>query len=75
MSEATPTTIRLQRCLDRLQGGDETARAELLNAACHRLTQPTRKMFRADGRLRRWKHTRGHSSMNGRYCWMSLLFP
>ena len=51
------TTVRRQRCLDRLQAGDEAARAELLNAACDRLTRLTRKMFRADGRLRRWEQT------------------
>jgi RNA polymerase sigma-70 factor (ECF subfamily) len=56
MSEAT-TTIRLQRCLDRLQAGDEAGRAELINSACERLTRLTRKMFRADGRLRRWEQT------------------
>jgi RNA polymerase sigma-70 factor (ECF subfamily) len=56
MSEST-TTQRLQRCLDRLRAGDEAARAELLEAACERLTRLARKMLRADGRLRRWEDT------------------
>jgi RNA polymerase sigma factor (sigma-70 family) len=55
MSEGT-TNVML-RCLERLQRGDETARKELLNAACDRLTRLTRKMFRADGRIRRWEDT------------------
>jgi RNA polymerase sigma-70 factor (ECF subfamily) len=51
------TTVHLQGCLDRWRGGDAAARRELLNAACERLTRLTRKMFRADGRLRRWEET------------------
>jgi RNA polymerase sigma-70 factor (ECF subfamily) len=51
------TTAHLQHCVNRLQDGEEAARRELVNAACHRLTRLTRKMFRADGRLRRWEET------------------
>ena len=47
----------VQRCLDRLQAGDEVARKDLLNAACERLLRLTRKMLRADGRLKRWEQT------------------
>jgi RNA polymerase sigma-70 factor (ECF subfamily) len=54
---ATDTTLYLQQCLDRLQAGDEEARKELVNTACERLRRLTRKMLRADGRLRRWEET------------------
>jgi RNA polymerase sigma factor (sigma-70 family) len=49
------TTLRLQACLDRLRAGDETARAELVNVACDRLTRLTRKMLKAEDRLGRWE--------------------
>jgi RNA polymerase sigma-70 factor (ECF subfamily) len=52
MNEAT--TIRLQRCLDRLRAGDPVAHRDLLGAASERLRRLARKMLRADGRLRRW---------------------
>ena len=51
------TTVVVQRCLDRLRAGDETGRAELLNAASERLARLARKMFRAEARLRRWEDT------------------
>jgi RNA polymerase sigma-70 factor (ECF subfamily) len=51
------TTLHLQRCLDRLQAGEETARKELLSIACQRLLRLTRKMLRADGRLQRWEES------------------
>lgn len=54
---AANTTLHLQQCLNRLQGGDEAARKELVNAACQRLLRLTRKMLRADGRLQRWEQT------------------
>jgi RNA polymerase sigma factor (sigma-70 family) len=54
---AVDTTVQLQRCLDRLRAGDETARKELLNRACERLRRLTRKMLHADGRLKRWEET------------------
>jgi hypothetical protein len=47
------TTVHLQRCLDRLHAGDAAARQHLLNAAGGRLMRLARKMFHADGRLRR----------------------
>jgi RNA polymerase sigma-70 factor (ECF subfamily) len=55
MADESGTTVRLQRCLDRLHAGDEAARDELLNVACDRLARLTRQMFKADGRLRRWE--------------------
>jgi RNA polymerase sigma-70 factor (ECF subfamily) len=54
---ADAPTVHLQHCLDRLRAGDEAARDDLLRAACERLTRLTRKMLRADGRVRRWEQT------------------
>jgi RNA polymerase sigma-70 factor (ECF subfamily) len=48
------TTVRLQRCLDRLNGGDANAREELMGCAADRLTRLARMMFHRDGRLERW---------------------
>lgn len=50
-------SLQLQRCLDRLHGGEEAARQELLNSACERLTQITRTMLRDYPRLKRWEQT------------------
>jgi RNA polymerase sigma-70 factor (ECF subfamily) len=50
-------SLRLERCLDRLHGGDEAARHELLASACERLTQITRTMLRDYPRLQRWEQT------------------
>jgi RNA polymerase sigma-70 factor (ECF subfamily) len=50
-------TAHLQRCLDRLRAGDESARPELLAAACERLTRLTRAMLRDYPRLKRWEET------------------
>jgi RNA polymerase sigma-70 factor (ECF subfamily) len=50
-------TAHLQNCLDRLQGGDEAARKELLEGACERLKQLTRTMLRDYRRLKRWEDT------------------
>lgn len=54
---AGQTTFHVQRCLDRLNAGDEAARGELINTACGRLTRLARKMLHADGRVRRWEQT------------------
>jgi RNA polymerase sigma-70 factor (ECF subfamily) len=51
------TTVHLQRCLDRLRAGDETARNELLTVACSRLSQLTRVMLKDYQRLKRWEET------------------
>jgi RNA polymerase sigma-70 factor (ECF subfamily) len=48
------TTI-LQRCLDRVQAGDETARAELIDRAQGRLKQLTLKMLKDFPRLHPWE--------------------
>jgi RNA polymerase sigma-70 factor (ECF subfamily) len=50
-------TLHLQNCLERLRGGDESARKELLEGACERLTQLTRTMLRDYRRLKRWSET------------------
>src|SRR4051794_32356727 len=49
------TTVRLQRCLDRLLDGDAQAREELIACAAERLTSLAQKMFHRDGRLGRWE--------------------
>ncbi len=54
---ADATTIRVERCLDRMRGGDADAHADLLDVAGDRLTRLARKMFRAEARLRRWEET------------------
>jgi RNA polymerase sigma-70 factor (ECF subfamily) len=51
------TTVRLQRCLDRLLDGDARAREELIACAAERLTNLARKMFHRNGRLERWEET------------------
>jgi RNA polymerase sigma-70 factor (ECF subfamily) len=51
------TTLHVQRCLDRLQAGEEAARRELIDIACGRLTRLARKMLHADRRVRRWEET------------------
>src|SRR3954451_23981790 len=50
-------TARLQQCLERLQAGDEKARAELLAGACDRLGRLTQAMLRDYRRVRRWEQT------------------
>src|SRR5437773_551380 len=51
------STVRLQRCLDRLQAGDESARRELLAGSCDRLLTLTRAMLRDYRRVKRWEET------------------
>jgi len=51
------TTVRLQRCLDRLLDGEAQAREELIGCAADRLTKLAQKMFHRDGRLERWEET------------------
>jgi RNA polymerase sigma-70 factor (ECF subfamily) len=50
-------TLHLQKCLERLHGGEEAARRELLEGTCERLTQLTRTMLRDYRRLKRWEET------------------
>jgi hypothetical protein len=53
MAEASPQTVQIQAWLDRLRGGDEGARGELLRCACERLRNLARKMLRAYPNVRR----------------------
>jgi RNA polymerase sigma factor (sigma-70 family) len=50
-------TQQIQGLLERLQAGDESARKELINSACERLTRLTRKMLRSYERVKRWEQT------------------
>lgn len=57
MAEPSTKSVQLQRCIERLRAGDEKAREELLDLACERLTQLTRKMLRRFPRVKRWEDT------------------
>ena len=57
MTQPSNQTLRIQGWIDRLQAGDESARDELLNCACERLTRLTRKMLRGYPRVKRWEET------------------
>jgi RNA polymerase sigma-70 factor (ECF subfamily) len=57
MAKALNQTVQIQGWIDRLQRGDESARKELLNCACERLTRLTRKMLKSYARLKRWEET------------------
>ncbi len=54
---ADDPTVHLQRCLERLQAGDESARNDLLNGVCERLRRLTQAMLRDYRRLKRWEQT------------------
>jgi RNA polymerase sigma-70 factor (ECF subfamily) len=47
----------IEQWVNRLQAGDDQARKELLNCACERLTNLTRKMLKGFGRVKRWEQT------------------
>lgn len=51
------STVRIQRCLDRLRAGDASARDDLITCACERLEELTRKMLRDYRGVRRWEET------------------
>jgi len=57
MADASSQTAHIQACLDRLSGGDEAARAELLGCACERLRNLARKMLRGFPKVHRWEQT------------------
>ena len=57
MADAPPLTLHVQACRDRLRGGDEAARAELLGCACGRLRGLARKMLKGYPKVRRWEQT------------------
>jgi|SRR5262245_15437963 len=50
-------SVVVQKCLDRLKRGDESARKELLNSTCERLGQLTHTMLKDYARLKRWEQT------------------
>lgn len=51
------TTQRLQRCLDRLHAGEESAREDLLRHSRDRLLTLTRRMLWRFPNVRRWEET------------------
>jgi RNA polymerase sigma-70 factor (ECF subfamily) len=57
MPHLSQQTLQIQGWVDRLRAGDESARGELLNCACERLTRLTRKMLKSFPRLKRWEQT------------------
>ncbi len=57
MADPLSQTLQIQGYLDRLRGGDEAARGELLNSACERLRRLTRKMIKGYPNVRRWEQT------------------
>jgi RNA polymerase sigma-70 factor (ECF subfamily) len=56
MSESSTTQV-LQHWLDRLRGGDETARQPLVQRSCERLERLTRKMLQGFPGVKRWEQT------------------
>ena len=57
MPDPSSQTVQVQAYLDRLRGGDEAARGELLNCACERLRRLTRKMIKCYPKVHRWEQT------------------
>ena len=57
MIDAPSLMMHVQACLDRLRGGDEAARAELLGCACERLRKLARTMLKGYPNVRRWEQT------------------
>jgi RNA polymerase sigma-70 factor (ECF subfamily) len=57
VADPSSQTLQVQAYLDRLRGGDEAARDELLNCACERLRRLTRKMIKGYPKVHRWEQT------------------
>jgi RNA polymerase sigma factor (sigma-70 family) len=57
MDNTPDQTAQLQLCLDRLRGGDGSARDELLSLACDRLGRLTHKMLKGYPGVGRWEQT------------------
>lgn len=55
--EPSGQTLRIKGWIERLNAGDESARKELINCACARLTRLTRKMLKNYPGVRRWAQT------------------
>jgi RNA polymerase sigma-70 factor (ECF subfamily) len=56
MAREDHTTV-IQACIDRLRGGDESARAALLDCAAGRLARLARKMLKGYPGVARWEQT------------------
>jgi RNA polymerase sigma-70 factor (ECF subfamily) len=52
MADASPSSVLLQACLDRLRAGDNKARTDLLEHCQRRFRQLARRMFKSFDRLR-----------------------
>jgi len=57
MADPSSQTLHIQACLDRIRGGDEAARGELLGCACERLRNLARKMLKGYPNVHRWEQT------------------
>jgi RNA polymerase sigma factor (sigma-70 family) len=57
MATGGTLTLKIQGLIERMKAGDETARKEMLNCACDRLTRLTRKMLKGFPRVKRWEQT------------------
>ena len=57
MADPSSQTLHIQTCLDRIRGGDEAARGELLASACERLRNLARKMLKGYPNVHRWEQT------------------
>jgi RNA polymerase sigma-70 factor (ECF subfamily) len=57
MTGSSSTTVQIQAWVDRVRGGDELARRELLNVACERLRTLAHRMIRSFPRIQRWEDT------------------
>jgi RNA polymerase sigma-70 factor (ECF subfamily) len=57
MDSTARASAQLQILLDRLQAGDESARAELIEHSCERLRSLARKMMKPFRRLYRWEES------------------
>ena len=51
------SSVRIQACLNRLRDGDDSARGELLNCACDRLSRLAHKMLKSYPNVQRWEQT------------------
>jgi RNA polymerase sigma-70 factor (ECF subfamily) len=57
VDDSLSQTVQIQGYLDRLRGGDEAARGELLNLACERLRRLTQQMIKGYPNVHRWEQT------------------
>jgi RNA polymerase sigma-70 factor (ECF subfamily) len=57
MSSTPSPTVQIRICIERLKQGDESARGELLEAACERLMRLTRKIKGDYAGVGRWEQT------------------